>query len=195
MAGELLTPEMPSAEEAIKSLYHLDKLDKLSEKLKEILLEKITKATQSGVKTGQAKRALKTKFENAQIKLKKLYEEREKLTKEISKAQRVINRNEDIIMGSKPIIYSLSLGLCAKEILHNEESASMVGITSAGIFLRSEKGKIIFLTSSPWRGPLTINLSDGIKNNRLQAGIEVRLAYPRIFFPDFLQGKAVPLPA
>ncbi len=88
-------------------------------------------------------------------------------------------------MGSKPIIHSLSLGLCAKEILHNEESASMVGITSAGIFLRSEKGKIIFLTSSPWRGPLTINLSDGIKNNKLQAGIEVRLAYPYIVFPDF----------
>ena len=55
------------------------------------------------------------------------------------------------------------------------------GVTSRGIFLFSPESKVIFLSSEPYRGPLTINLTDGPHAANL--GDVVRLADSRLDFP------------
>jgi hypothetical protein len=56
------------------------------------------------------------------------------------------------------------------------------GVTSRGIFLFSPESKGFFLSFEPYRGPLTINLSDGPL--AANPGDIVRLADGRLDFPD-----------
>lgn len=65
LAGELLDPEVTSAEEAIQSLYNLDKILDLKNKVDQLVNEKMERVEKSGVKTNQGILALKTKYENA----------------------------------------------------------------------------------------------------------------------------------
>ena len=91
----------------------------------------------------------------------------------------------DILMSSESILQPISLGAYADEILREEGSAWVQGVTSSGIFLHSQNEEILFLTNDPWRGPLTVNLSGSLPGSNLKVGIEVRLAYPQVKFPDF----------
>lgn len=90
-----------------------------------------------------------------------------------------------IIMRSKQLIQTITIGVCAQKTLREESAASVLGITSAGLFLRSTKEKILFLTSSPWRGPLTVNLPDVMQDVEVQIGQEVRLDDLKMDFPAF----------
>jgi hypothetical protein len=49
-------------------------------------------------------------------------------------------------------------GSTAWEILHRSTRATVWGRTSRGLFLAPESDGMLFLTTHPWRGPLTINL-------------------------------------
>ena len=97
---------------------------------------------------------------------------------------RLILNLMDMVMESIPTIQPISLGACADEILHMEESAWVQGVTSTGIFLNFKSGKVLFLTSAPWHGPITINLSKDFPTGRLKIGMDVHLAYPRMVCPE-----------
>jgi hypothetical protein len=56
-----------------------------------------------------------------------------------------------------------SIGSHAQRILTNSKDASVLGVTSRGVFLRIHERWVIFLSYEANRGPLTINLSPGIK--------------------------------
>jgi len=74
LAGQLLTPEMHAAEDAVKSLYQLDKIENLSLLGEELLNIKIQEAQESGVTKEQGVKALQTKLikvERKHIDLKK----------------------------------------------------------------------------------------------------------------------------
>ncbi len=51
-------------------------------------------------------------------------------------------------------------GAVALQILSQHPSTRLMGITSRGMFLHSAPDWVIFLSGEPWRGPLTLNLSD-----------------------------------
>ena len=80
--------------------------------------------------------------------------------------------------------YSVSsIGQCADQLLREERLANILGITSRGIFLHTQFGKVLFLTGEPWLGPLTINLSSSFTSGNLQIGDTARLAYPSLILP------------
>ena len=56
-----------------------------------------------------------------------------------------------------------SIGLLARKILSEANSASILGITSRGIFLKIRNRWVIFLSYEPNRGPLTLNLNQTIR--------------------------------
>ncbi len=64
----------------------------------------------------------------------------------------------------------ISIGSCAQEILQENSSAEVIGNTSKGIFARTRSDQILFLTSDPYRGPLTINLPAGVRISVLSRG-------------------------
>ena len=56
------------------------------------------------------------------------------------------------------IITARTIGYCAYTNLSIENSASILGVTSQGVFLSLNERKVVFVTDSSYRGPLTINL-------------------------------------
>lgn len=54
--------------------------------------------------------------------------------------------------------HPISVGKPAVTILSNTHSLTEAGFASSGLFLRTDLGKILFLSGSSSRGPLTINL-------------------------------------
>lgn len=56
------------------------------------------------------------------------------------------------------IITARTIGYPAYTNLSIGTSASILGVTSQGVFLITEKNHVLFLTDSSYRGPLTINL-------------------------------------
>jgi hypothetical protein len=112
----------------------------------------------------------------------------------------------------RPFVHA---ALCCGEMafleLFRQQSGQVFGVTSRGIFIRTEAGGLVFLSFETFRGPLTINLAEpftpfqALQNgehvftgeNRLQipaAGIQV-LAAPEVIWhippPDLLE--AAPL--
>ena len=100
LAEELLNPDMTSAEEAISSLYHLDKIKILYSKIEDILEEKLKAAEKSGVKTGQGRKALITKLHNAREIKEGLEEEIKKFQTEKATLERKVKSNEEKIRKS-----------------------------------------------------------------------------------------------
>ena len=61
-------------------------------------------------------------------------------------------------MPAKQTIVMRSIGRCALGFIQNYDSAKVMGITSKGLFLNTPNRHVLFLTSQPFRGPLTVNL-------------------------------------
>lgn len=57
---------------------------------------------------------------------------------------------------------ALWVGVLAQEALQARWPASVIGVTSGGVFVISQTQRVIFLTYSPFRGPSTINIEPGL---------------------------------
>ncbi len=53
-----------------------------------------------------------------------------------------------------------TVGATAMQLLAGENRGSVMGVTSRGIFLRVSDRQIVFLSREPFRGPLTVNVTD-----------------------------------
>jgi len=62
---------------------------------------------------------------------------------------------------SPQIFLANTIGKLVIEALAEAQTASVMGITSRGLYLRASKRWVIFITSSRYKGPLTINLDSG----------------------------------
>ncbi len=64
-----------------------------------------------------------------------------------------------------------AIGQVAGELLAAGGPATVMGVTSRGVFLRLGQG-VVFLSSEPYRGPLTVNLVAGLPPG-LEAGMQI----------------------
>jgi len=97
-----------------------------------------------------------------------------------------------------------SIGYVALKTISVSPTASVVGVTSRGIFLRTPSKQILFLSFEPHRGPLTINTAHKITNVGLSVQIidshlfigdaAIRLDTANLWQPDPLPSTIVPLP-
>jgi hypothetical protein len=53
-----------------------------------------------------------------------------------------------------------TMGHAAGDVLRSASQANVTEVNSRGIYLSTPAGQVIFLSYEPWRGPLTVNLSD-----------------------------------
>jgi hypothetical protein len=89
-------------------------------------------------------------------------------------------------------IAAVYIGSIARQILGEVDEASVMGVTSRGVFLRVESSRqwVVFLSYESWCGPLTINLDDSGEGQsrelfrRLEVGSPARISADRIAFPD-----------
>ncbi len=78
---------------------------------------------------------------------------------------------------------AVCVGVLAQEALQASWSASVIGVTSGGVFVISQAQRVIFLTYSPFRGPSTINLEPGMIDLRQnETGDKVTLSRKLIRF-------------
>lgn len=85
---------------------------------------------------------------------------------------------------SERTLVASSVGRIARDILSQETRASTMGVTSQGVFVRTPGRWIIFVTDKPYRGPLTINLSEGLIGLRdLEVGSLVSVTRGELIFP------------
>ena len=88
-------------------------------------------------------------------------------------------------MTTSSIIYGKTIGYHAARILQKNRRATILGITSHGIFLLTETESILFLTNDSYRGPLTINLDPACSlSSDIEIGDIVLLEFDRIIFPN-----------
>lgn len=86
-------------------------------------------------------------------------------------------------MNTPSIIYGKTIGYHAARILQKNRRATILGITSHGIFLLTETESILFLTNNSCRGPLTINLDPACSlSSDMEIGDIVLLEFDRIIF-------------
>ena len=80
-------------------------------------------------------------------------------------------------------LYSANqIGLCASESLAKNRSGEVIGITSKGIFLKLADESIIFLSTSHFGNPLTINLNPNQNVPIVNPGEPINLAQQAIHF-------------
>lgn len=68
-----------------------------------------------------------------------------------------------------------TIGAKAMELLKPGDTVQPAGLTSRGLFLRLPSGWIIFLSSEPYRGPLTINIQAEPKLHQQFEGLQAGL--------------------
>ncbi len=73
-----------------------------------------------------------------------------------------------------------SIGYVALKAISVSPTASVVGTTSRGIFLRTPSKQILFISFEPYRGPLTINTARKITN----VGLSVQITDSHLFIGD-----------
>ncbi|HVN54158.1 MAG TPA: DUF2877 domain-containing protein [Anaerolineaceae bacterium] len=61
-------------------------------------------------------------------------------------------------MGRNPL-KAIEIGEYAVKDVISSQAGQVVGITSAGVFVKLENGGLLFLTENPRRGPITVNLA------------------------------------
>jgi hypothetical protein len=77
------------------------------------------------------------------------------------------------------------LGIQAKQILAEENIGSVFGLVSRGAYLHFESGWVVFLSSGPYHGPLTVNLDgDFGRLQGLQPGAKVGARAGAIYFSE-----------
>jgi hypothetical protein len=80
---------------------------------------------------------------------------------------------------------ALSFGVMAQEAIREAWPASVIGVTSGGVFIISKNQRVLFLTYSPFHSPSTINLERSMVDLRQnENGAKVTLESNRIRFPD-----------
>lgn len=98
LAGELLSPESPSAEEAINALYHLENLKGLygdEGTIDHIIAKRITGINgNTKAQTSQGIRALETKLDNAKLKRRELQKKQKDIEKKMKSLSEQIERTE-----------------------------------------------------------------------------------------------------
>lgn len=78
-----------------------------------------------------------------------------------------------------------SLGRRAQESLKYTGNASVLGVTSKGIFLQNLKSQVIFLTDENYHGPITVNLRCRLDFSEIfTIGDECRISVDRLVFSN-----------
>jgi len=76
-----------------------------------------------------------------------------------------------------------TIGHIANETLSKQSKASICGATSKGIFAISPSRDILFFTDQPYRGPLTINLHEGLSSlQSITQNSSLSLSSKQVFF-------------
>lgn len=76
------------------------------------------------------------------------------------------------------------MGSIARQILAGDQVASVMGVSSRGVFLQLPGGWVLFLSFEKYRGPLTINLVvNGFDLAQCQKGAELEIYPGRLSFP------------
>jgi hypothetical protein len=82
-------------------------------------------------------------------------------------------------------INATSIGNIAFESLSKDQEASILGRTSRGIFISTSSRWLNYISSEPFRGPLTITLPDiGESFPNLSHGMHVHVESRQLIFPD-----------
>jgi hypothetical protein len=77
-----------------------------------------------------------------------------------------------------------AIGRHAFRYSKEKRRGSIVGVTSVGVFIKTAADKILFLTTQPYKGPLTLNLEgDGSILDRIENGMEVVMVPGEISIP------------
>ena len=83
-----------------------------------------------------------------------------------------------------PTLLATFIGAKAKLLISSSETASVMGNTSRGIFLKTERKWVIFLSFEDYRGPMTINLQGDLAPlKKMPQGGLVQLTPSLIFAP------------
>jgi len=78
-----------------------------------------------------------------------------------------------------------SIGSTAFEVLSRDQTASVMGSTSRGIYIKSSSRWLIFISLEGYRSPLTITLKGALPlTNPIPAGTTVHFASGQLLFPD-----------
>ena len=89
---------------------------------------------------------------------------------------------------NKEMIYSVKcLGRCVQSFIAQMGTASVLGVTSKGVFLQNSAGQVVFLSGEVFRGPLTINLGQMVDfKASFAVGEACRITQDRLVFPGCL---------
>lgn len=87
------------------------------------------------------------------------------------------------------------IGGAARDLLLQEQDASVIGVTGGGIFLLLSSGWVIFLSYESFRGPLTLNIGESARGKlQLEVNATAKIISEGILFPEaglmFLVGSA-----
>jgi hypothetical protein len=83
------------------------------------------------------------------------------------------------------VVEAASIGYAAHETLSRDQAATVIGVTSRGIFIRAADNRVIFLSLEKQRGPLTITLDQPIALlKELAVGETVEISSSRLFLPS-----------
>jgi len=87
------------------------------------------------------------------------------------------------------------IGNIARQIISQDQTGQVLGVTSRGVFLHFSANKVIFLSYEPYKGPLTLNLAaDSSRLDCLSTGSTVRVRSKELNFDSvqirILTGKA-----
>jgi len=82
-------------------------------------------------------------------------------------------------------IEAKSIGSIAFEVLSKDQSASVMGSTSRGIYIKSSSRWLIFVSFEGFRSPLTVTLNGALPLTKpIPAGDTVHFASGQLLFPD-----------
>jgi len=87
-------------------------------------------------------------------------------------------------MSVKQVLHADSIGRFAFKELAQISHGELVGVTSKGIFIRTEMGGVVFVSREKFRGPLTVTLQEREPDFRtLQNGARVQLSSGLVELP------------
>jgi len=80
---------------------------------------------------------------------------------------------------------AVSIDELAQEAVEAAWPASVIGVTSGGVFVITDNQRVLFLTYSPFHSPSTVNLEPGFTDLRQsENGAKVQLERDRIIIPN-----------
>lgn len=83
------------------------------------------------------------------------------------------------------VTLAVTIGGMAYESLSEVQQGSVFGLSSRGIFIKTQSKWLIFLSFERFRGPLTINLSPNAGSiSEVEVGMEIEISSQKLYFPD-----------